>query len=193
MHKWHNMHNNDKEDSMIHELFTKPTLIFGCGNTLFGDDGFGPETIEYLLSNYSLPDSVAAVDVGTSIGDLLFDLALSPARPDRIFIVDAVSQPGRGPGEIFELEIEKLPANKSGDFTLHQFPSVNLLEEMRSLAGVDVRIIAVQIKCIPDAVQPGLSPEVRAAIPPTCEWLLECIGERAGGSGSSVCRSDAFG
>jgi len=157
---------------VLEELYSKPILVFGCGNPLFGDDGFGPEVIAYLHENFPLPQSVAAVDVGTSIGDYLFDFLLAPTKPSHIFIVDAISQPRRQPGEIFELDIENVPVNKSGDFSLHQFPSVNLLLEMRNLAGVNVRILAVQVKHIPDYVQPGLSEEVKAAIPLACMWLL---------------------
>ncbi|MFP5211794.1 MAG: hydrogenase maturation protease [Acidobacteriota bacterium] len=168
---------------MIQELFSKPIVIFGCGNTLFGDDGFGPEVIEYLQGRFRIPEAVAVVDIGTSISDILFDYLLAPTKPSHIFIVDAMSRPGRAPGELFELEIEDVPANKSSDFSLHQFPSVNMLLELRNAAGVNVHVLAVQIREIPDVVQPGLSPEVKAAVPVACEWLLERVGELLG-SGS---------
>lgn len=160
---------------MIEEIFSKPILIFGCGNVLFGDDGFGPLVIEHLQKHYRLPPSVGAFDVGTSISDLLFDFLLSPNRPSRIFIVDAVSAPSRAPGDLFELDIQELPANKSVDFSLHQFPSVNLLLELRNDAGIQVQILAVQASRIPDAVEPGLSPEVVAAVPRACQWLMDQI------------------
>ncbi len=164
-----------RNEPVIEALFKSPLIIFGCGNTLFGDDGFGPEVIEWLLSHYELPESVLAVDVGTSISDYLFDLAISSRKPTHIFIVDAMSQPRRRPGELFEVDLGDLPATKASDFCLHQFPSVNLLREMHELAGVEVHVLAVQIKSIPEAVQPGLSPEVRQAIPEACEWLMERI------------------
>jgi coenzyme F420 hydrogenase subunit delta len=160
---------------VIEEVFTKPILIFGCGNVLFGDDGFGPQVIEHLHQHYRLPLSVGAFDVGTSISDLLFDLLLSTRRPARIIIVDAVTDPNRSPGELFEMEIQDLPAAKSVDFSLHQFPSVNLLQELRDFAGIQVHILAVQAGRIPDAVQPGLSPEVQAAVSGACEWLVRGV------------------
>ena len=49
------------------EMFNKRVLIFGCGNVLFGDDGFGPQVVEYLTQHYKLPSDVYALDVGTSI------------------------------------------------------------------------------------------------------------------------------
>lgn len=163
---------------MIEELFTKPILIFGCGNILFGDDGFGPLVIEHLQQNHTIPPTVGAFDIGTSIGDILFDFLLSSRRPSHIFIVDAVSAPNRTPGELFELDIQELPVSKSADFSLHQFPSVNLLMELRDDAGIQVQILAVQTAHIPDAVQPGLSAQVQAAVPRACDWLMARIASK---------------
>jgi coenzyme F420 hydrogenase subunit delta len=33
------------------EYRDKPIIIFGCGNILFGDDGFGPAVAEELQQN----------------------------------------------------------------------------------------------------------------------------------------------
>lgn len=160
---------------MIREIFSRPVLVFGCGNVLMGDDGFGPAVIEHLERHHALPESVLAVDVGTSIRDLLFDLLLAARKPRSIFIVDAVSQPHRRPGELFEVDTSELPAKKVNDFSLHQFPSVNLLDELRKSAGVDVRVLVVQAKEIPNEVRPGISAEVKEAVPAACQRLMEWI------------------
>ncbi len=161
--------------SVIEEIFSKPVLIFGCGNILFGDDGFGPEVTEYLRRRRPLPDRVFVADVGGAIRDFLFDLLLAPRKPESILIVDAVSMPGREPGELFELDVHELPVRKTNDFSVHHFPSLNLLGELESLGGVNVRVLAVQAKSIPDRVSPGLSPEVKDAIPRACSWLIRQI------------------
>ncbi len=163
--------------STIRELFTKPILIFGCGNILIGDDGFGPAVVEHLLENFELPEQVAAVDAGTSVRELLFDLALMSERPKHIIIVDSVLDSPLQPGEIFEMDVSGIPSIKVNDFSLHLFPSVNLLKELQEGAGVNVRVLAVQVGKVPDRVEPGLSEPVRAAVPRACEWLLEKIKE----------------
>jgi coenzyme F420 hydrogenase subunit delta len=162
---------------MIAEIFNKPVLVFGCGNILLGDDGFGPAVINHLEENHSLPDTVFAVDAGTSIRDLLFDLILSPCKPERILILDAVSQPDRHPGELFEIDVQGFPENKVNDYSLHQFPSVNLLQELKTLCGIKVKILAVQTKTIPDEIHPGLSPEVEASIADACRWVITQMEE----------------
>ncbi len=62
---------------MIELIRSKPCLIFGCGNPLFGDDGFGPKVIEHIEKHHEIPGYAACIDVGTSIRDILFDILLS--------------------------------------------------------------------------------------------------------------------
>jgi len=157
---------------MIDEILSKSVLVFGCGNILLGDDGFGPAVINRLEENHAIPDTVFAMDAGTSIRDLLFDLILSPCKPVRILILDAVSQSDRHPGELFEIDVQDFPENKVNDYSLHQFPSVNLLRELKVLCGIQVKILAVQTKTIPEEILPGLSPEVQASISDACRWVL---------------------
>jgi len=155
---------------VIKEILQSKTVVFGCGNVLFGDDGFGPKAVEYLCANYKLPSGMYAEDMGTAVSDILFDLALSENSPETIWILDAVDMYERGPGEVFELEVEAIPGKKSGDFSLHQFPAVNLLQELRD--KIEVRILAVQVACIPQEVQPGLTPQVQDALPKACNYIL---------------------
>jgi coenzyme F420 hydrogenase subunit delta len=165
---------------MIHDIFNKPILVFGCGNTLLGDDGFGPAVITHLGDHCSLPETVFAMDVGTSIRNILFDLILTPTKPQKILIIDAVSHPDRKPGDLFEMNVDDFPENKTNDYSLHQFPSVNLLKELKGIAGIEVNILAVQAKTIPEAIEPGLSPEIEASVSPACEWILKQIGPNHG-------------
>jgi coenzyme F420 hydrogenase subunit delta len=161
----------------IQDLFTKPVLIFGCGNILIGDDGFGTAVIDHLLENFDLPSDVAAFDVGTGIRGILFDLMLMARRPKVIFIVDAAFESGKRPGEIFEIEISRIAPQKVNDFSLHMFPSVNLLNDLQSGAGVKIRVLAVQAERLPDKIRQGLSDSVKAAVPGACQWLLRQIEE----------------
>jgi coenzyme F420 hydrogenase subunit delta len=160
---------------MIRDLFKKSVLIFGCGNILWGDDGFGPAVIQRLNEHYPLPADVLALDVGTSIRDLLFDLVLSDQKPRKIFIIDAVEYPDRKPGEVFEIPVDGIPDKKATDFSLHQFPTVNMLHELKEHSQIDITIIVGQIETIPDEVKPGLSPAMANAIDIACRRLMAAL------------------
>jgi coenzyme F420 hydrogenase subunit delta len=170
----------------VGELFTKAVLVFGCGNILWGDDGFGPAVANYLEEHYTLPPDVVVRDVGTSIRDILFDLVLSEQKPKKIIIVDAVDYPDRKPGELFQIPVGGIPEKKAGDFSLHQFPAVNMLQELKDHSQMEVKILVAQIQEIPQEVRPGLPPALEKAAVAASERIMAEIGgpaapEAAGG------------
>ena len=153
---------------------TAQTVIFGCGNILLGDDGFGPAVIEALHDSDLLPEHVEAVDVGTGIREYLIDYVLSSiGRPQAIVVLDAVDVKGWPPGKLIKIDPVSIPARKIHDFSLHQFPTVNLLQELNQETGIDVCILAAQIEAIPDHVAPGLSPAMQEAVAGACETIIE--------------------
>jgi coenzyme F420 hydrogenase subunit delta len=159
---------------MMADIFNKSVLIFGCGNILFGDDGFGPAVIKNL-HNFPLPQEVGIMDVGTSIRDILFNLALSEKKPRQLIVVDAVDKPGKQPGEVFEISVEEIPAKKTADFSLHQFPTVNILKELQDYTDVEVRVLVAQVDYLPEEVSPGLSPSMEAAIHTACARIINSL------------------
>ncbi len=150
----------------------KEILIAGCGNMLFGDDGFGPEVIDYLASHYDIPDNICLLDVGTGIRKILFTISLSEPRPRVIVIIDAVDK-GRKPGEIFEIALDEIPQEKIDDFSMHQVPSSNLLKELQDFCSIQIRILACQIRAIPEEMQSGLSAEVEKAVALMAEKIVK--------------------
>lgn len=152
----------------------KRIWILGCGNRLFGDDGFGPEAVEYFIGSHPIPEDVEVCDAGTGVRNLLFNLVLGEEKPEKVVIVDAVDV-GRKPGELFDLELEQIPLKKRDDFSMHSLPTSNLLHELSEGCRVTVKILAAQVEHIPDHVSPGLSPTLRKALPGMCLLLEEEI------------------
>jgi len=147
------------------------TLVLGCGNVLFGDDGFGCALVDYLTSNFQVPADACVIDAGTGVRKLLFTLSLSTARPRRLLILDALDA-GRTPGELFEIDPSEIPAIKLDDFSMHQIPTSNLLRELQETCGVEVRVLACQTGPLPEQICPGLSPPLQTALPRAAEWLV---------------------
>jgi len=150
------------------------TLVLGCGNILFGDDGFGPHIANELQNNHNLPDNVEVINAGSSVRNLLFDVAVSDVRPDRIIIVDAIDA-NRTPGEVFEVSIDDIPEKKIDDFSMHQLPTSNLLKELKDLCRVDVRIIVCQVENIPSEVSTTISKKLLDAAPEVCKTIDDLI------------------
>lgn len=147
-------------------------VVFGCGNTLLGDDGFGPTVIDRLRGR-DLPAGMQVVDAGTGLRDHLLDYLLLPVlRPELVLLIDAVHEPGRRPGELTERGPRELPAGKRADLSLHQFPDVNLLDELHREGGVAVRLITVHTGEAQARLGCGLSPAVAAAVGPACDRVL---------------------
>jgi len=164
----------------VPEYARKRVLILGVGNVLFGDDGFGSSAVEYMQNNCEIPEDVYTMDVGTGSGDILFNVALSQTKPEKIIILDAVDMKKK-PGEVFQLSVDELPANKLSDFSMHFFPSANLLKELRDQMNINIVIVACQAERMPDSVSPGLSDSVKQALPKAVELVLELAQQRHSG------------
>jgi coenzyme F420 hydrogenase subunit delta len=165
----------------IQDIPNKSILIFGCGNILFGDDGFGPRVADELIENYHLPESIGVINAGTSIRTMLFDIILNDKKPEKIIIIDAIDAQ-RSPGEIFEIPIDEIPEKKIDDFSMHQLPTSNLLKELKELCQVEVIVLACQVENIPTEVTTNLSNKIMEAIPAACEIINNHIEYNSGGN-----------
>jgi len=160
------------------QIYEKQYLVFGCGNILFGNDGFGPEVIADLTKNHVFPDSVLLLDAGTGIRDFIFDLILAEDKPELVIIIDAVTMEDQKQGEVFEIDLSSVPREKLSDFSLHQAPSSNLLSQLGE-RGIDVKIIAMNTEFIPNEISPGLCPEAENAIKKASNWILKELKSRS--------------
>jgi coenzyme F420 hydrogenase subunit delta len=163
----------------IPEYCNKPVLVLGCGNVLFGDDGFGPAVIERIQSRKDIPKDAYFINAGSSVREILFDLILSEKKPKRVIIVDAM-ECGADAGSVVELNIEEIPQKKIDDFSMHQLPTSNLLKEMRDFCGVEVNLVVLQPANIPEEVEYGLSEKALGAIEKAVDIVMKmCVIEES--------------
>lgn len=150
-------------------------VILGCGNVLLGDDGFGPAVVERLQQN-GLPEQVQAIDVGTSVREQLLDYLLAPElRPLLLILVDAACREEVEPGAVTECQPADLPSCKVHDFSLHQFPTVNLLIELQRETGIEVVLLLAHAATVPEVVAPGLTPAMEQAVGRATALILHRI------------------
>ena len=163
-------------DESVPEHCACDVLVVGCGNELFGDDGFGPAVARRLRRLPEPPAGACVLDAGTAVRTVLFDVLLGPVRPRRVVVVDAVDM-GRSPGEVWCIEAGDLPEVKLDDFSMHQVPTSNMLRELSELAGVEVTCVVGQVSEFPREVRPGLSAPVERAVDRAVEIVLQyCRG-----------------
>ena len=166
-------------------MFASRVVVLGCGNVLFGDDAAGPLVIEALAADPEVPQDVALVDAGTGVRNLLFDLIVIPGTraagrgPERVILVDAATQQGVAAGEVREVDLAAISPRKISDMSLHLFPTVNLLQDLKRSTGMDVRIVTIQTGHVPETMDQRLSPEVRAALPRAVQLVKSLCGRAA--------------
>ncbi|OGU15009.1 MAG: hypothetical protein A2076_18310 [Geobacteraceae bacterium GWC2_53_11] len=144
------------------------TLIFGAGNLLLSDEGFGVHFIKYLEEKYRFGDDVELYDGGT-LGIMVTHLL---EEADRVFLVDVVEAKGE-PGDIFRYEKEefllgKLPIKMSP----HQIglQEVLTLSELRGRTPDQVTLFGI----IPYSYEAGveLSPLLEGKLPALAELVV---------------------
>lgn len=150
----------------------KRVVVLGVGNNLFGDDGFGPATVKFILRGMQVPSDVCVLDVGTAIMPVLFDIMLSEGGPKRLIILDTINL-GKTPGELVRVPVDQLPQTRGGSFSFHTFSAKRVLQELRDRKGVEVIILACQAENIPSEIEEGLSKPVEQAVKEAAHIVLE--------------------
>ena len=160
-------------DDILPDHCAKDVVVLCCGNVLFGDDGFGPAVAERINASETVPDWAIVIDVGTAVRKFLFDMIFSERRPRLVVVVDAVDlrvdaastvDLEHKPGEVFEIPLSEIPSVKVSEYSLHQAPTSNLLQELQKVGGICVAVIACQVASIPEEMTEDISSVVRAAI-----------------------------
>jgi hydrogenase maturation protease len=143
-------------------------LIAGIGNIFLGDDAFGVEVAQRLLSQ-PMPEGVRVVDFGIRGFDLTYALL---EDWDAVIFVDAVPR-GGAPGTVYVIEpdLSSLDHGAQPEGMLlepHGMDPVKVLHLAKAMGGKFKRIVV--IGCEPEIIDPdgqgylGLSDAVQNAI-----------------------------
>jgi len=156
-------------------MFNSRVVIFGCGNILYGDDALGPRVVQTLLADGDLGEDVACIDAGTSIRPLLFDLILSDNHPQRVIIVDISTDEDIEPGQVKEIDMDQVDPKKISDFSMHQFPTTNLLKELKENTDIKLTILVARPLVIPEKMSEGMSQVMNAAVDEIVKRIRDII------------------
>lgn len=142
---------------------TRPVLLLGVGNILYGDEGLGVYLVHRLRRGYKVPDDLRIIDGGAAGWHLQPYIAESR----RVVIVDAVA--GQA-GSIYRFSHRDIPSGlRSGTLRSHELDVAELLKTMEAQGELPpTRIIAMGVTTATaplDHLSMGLSPEIEARLP----------------------------
>lgn len=156
----------------LKDVLKGKVVIFGVGNIMRGDDGFGPALIERLIQSQPPPDlkeKVRAVyiDAGSAPENYLSEIVKE--GPDTILIVDAVHL-GLAPGEY---EILKKPDIVNCGLTTHDISANILIDFLEKQTKAGIYLLGVQPKNI--SFGDEMSDEVKKALVEISELITGAI------------------
>jgi hydrogenase maturation protease len=124
-------------------------LIYGAGNLILSDEGFGVHFVRHLEKFYEIPENVELYDGGT-LGIMVH---FKFEEADKVILVDVVDTAGE-PGDIFrydreEIMLKRIPVKMSP----HQIglQEMLLLSEMRDAPQSDLTFYGI----IAGSLDPG--------------------------------------
>jgi len=149
------------------------TLVVGCGNILFKDDGFGPEVIN-ALENYfkdkEMPNDTMFIDAGTGATHFIFTLPNEKWK--KLIVVDVVEFNAE-PGTLKIFSPYDMP--KGAYENVHSWPVEEPLHDLAE--SIEVVIVGCKPKEISaPEVDMGLTDPVKDAVPKAIEMILKEIG-----------------
>jgi len=161
----------------LNPSYFKEIMVLGCGNILFGDDGFGYHVIEKLrdLLTEEEKKRVALVDAGIGAPHQVLSLIDDTTKTKKIIVVDTIDY-NLKPGEIKILKKEDLPDPKCSRLDIHNWPLASILKEICEKYNIDLLVVGCQGKYVPKPdVYIGLSKEVKESIDKAVEIILKEI------------------
>lgn len=150
--------------------YNHENLIVGCGNTLYGDDGFGPEVIRYIKeNNIEFPGDTCVIDGATSAPHYIFTLPQEKWK--NIIIIDIASL-NEEAGTIKVLNLDQIhEENRYMD--VHGLSATYPLHDLKE--KVNIKLIVIQPENIPFEMEMGLSKTLEDKIPQTIKKTIEIL------------------
>lgn len=144
-------------------------LIYGAGNLILSDEGFGVHFVRHLEKHYHIPENVELYDGGT-LGIMVH---FKFEEADRVILVDVVQAKGE-PGDIFRYEREDIMLkNIPVKMSPHQIglQEMLLISEMRDAPKPDLTFFGI----VAQSLDPGdqLTPPLEAGLEKVAAMVVE--------------------
>lgn len=150
--------------------YNHENLIIGCGNTLYGDDGFGPEVIRYIKeNNIEFPGDTCIIDGATSAPHYIFTLPQEKWK--NIIIIDIASLNEKS-GTIKVLDLDQI-REEDRYMDVHGLSATYPLHDLKD--EINIKLIVIQPENVPMEMKMGLSKVLEDNIPQTVNKTIETL------------------
>jgi coenzyme F420 hydrogenase subunit delta len=150
--------------------YNHENLIIGCGNTLYGDDGFGPEVIRYIKeNNIKFPGDTCIIDGATSAPHYIFTLPQEKWK--NIIIIDIASLNEKS-GTIKVLDLDQI-REEDRYMDVHGLSATYPLHDLKD--EINIKLIVIQPENVPMEMKMGLSKVLEDNIPQTVNKTIETL------------------
>lgn len=149
--------------NVFKEIFKGKVVIVGIGNTMRGDDGFGPALVERLKGKLK----AVCIDSGSAPEN--YTGKIVKENPDTILLVDALHL-GRAPGEYELLKKEEI---LNSGFSTHDISPKLFIEYLEDQTHADIYMLGVQPKDI------SFGQEMSSEVKKTVKEIADVIAQRS--------------
>ncbi len=150
--------------------YNHENLIVGCGNILYGDDGFGPEVVKYIKdNNIEFPGDTCVIDGATSAPHYIFTLPQEKWK--NIIIVDVASL-NKEAGTIDVLNLDQIH-EEDRYMDVHGLSATYPLHDLKD--KINIKIVAIQPENMPVEMEIGLTETLTEKIPQTINTIKEVL------------------
>ncbi|RAP51685.1 MAG: coenzyme F420-reducing hydrogenase, FrhD protein [Methanosphaera sp. rholeuAM270] len=150
--------------------YNHENLIVGCGNILYGDDGFGPEVIKYINDHdIKFRGDTCIIDGATSAPHYIFTLPQEKWR--NIIIIDIASLK-RKAGTIEVLRLDQV-REEERYMDVHGLSATYPLHNLED--KINIKIVAIEAENIPHEMEIGLSDTLTKKIPETIDTVKKVL------------------
>ncbi|KYC52221.1 MAG: F420-reducing hydrogenase, subunit delta [Candidatus Methanofastidiosum methylothiophilum] len=155
------------------EYLQKENLVLGCGNPLFGDDGFGSELVSRMKDAgiETKFGNISVIDCGSGISPFLNLINASRHNIKNLFIVDCGDFKGEL-GDILILDGKEI-SNQNFIKSSH---SMSIAHEINKFSS-NVKLILVQGKVDTDSMNLEMNEAVKNSIDKVEKIIFNLVGE----------------
>lgn len=150
--------------------YNHENLIVGCGNTLYGDDGFGPEVVNYIKEHdITFEGDTYVIDGATSAPHYIFTLPQDKWK--NIIIIDIASL-NEEPGTIKVLDLDQV-SEEDRYMDVHGLSATYPLHDLKD--KINIKLVVIQPENVPLEMEMGLSDVLESKIPETIDKTREVL------------------